>query len=204
MVTRPVTRTRTTYSYQYDYSSKRSRSVPRTERYTAYESRNECRSEPVRRTRTEYVSKNECGFEPVTHLVTRYEFQLRSEYIPPRLESAARADDPRADAPLPQHVPHPHQTTTTMPPRSSAESREQRLTVLAEQILDELRRSKEQPVQDFSVTKMLAGITQVLTLAVLFMAYLNRDVPMHLLNTMVFALILQTMTIALLVMNRQR
>jgi hypothetical protein len=51
---------------------------------------------------------------------------------------------------------------------------------------------------------MLAGITQVLTLAVLFMAYLNRGNEMSLQNTMIFALVLQTMTIALLVMNRQR
>jgi hypothetical protein len=36
------------------------------------------------------------------------------------------------------------------------------------------------------------------------MAYLNRAEPMNLLNTMIFALILQTMTIALLVMNKQR
>ena len=124
-------------------------------------------------------------------------------HIPPRVESAAREDDPRADAPLPEHM-HPHAAPPPAPPPHERPERDTRLLNLAQQILEELRRSKEQPPQDFSVTKMLAGITQVLTLAVLFMAYLNRSDPMHLLNTMVFALILQTMTIALLVMNRQR
>jgi D-glycero-D-manno-heptose 1,7-bisphosphate phosphatase len=116
-------------------------------------------------------------------------------HIPPRVESAAREDDPSAQAPLPPM--HAHDP-------ASRPDRDKRLLGLAEQILDELRRSKEQPVQDFSVTKMLAGITQVLTLAVLFMAYLNRGNEMSLQNTMIFALVLQTMTIALLVMNRQR
>jgi len=115
-------------------------------------------------------------------------------HIPPRVESAAREDDPSAETPMP--TLHAHD-----PARGE---RDKRLLGLAEQILDELRRSKEQPIQDFSVTKMLAGITQVLTLAVLFMSYLNRAEPMNLLNTMIFALILQTMTIALLVMNKQR
>jgi hypothetical protein len=133
-------------------------------------------------------------------------------HIPQRVESAARAEDSAPDAPLPPmepHPPHAHQTTVTMPPRTaeprdSREQRDNRLHVLAEQILDELRRSKEQPVQDFSVAKMLAGVAQVMTLAVLFVAYLNRADPVALMNTLVFALTMQTMTIALLIFNRQR
>lgn len=85
-VSHPVTRTRTTYSTQYDSFSKSSRSVPHTQSYTETEYRQECRSEPVQRMRTQSVPHNDCHFEPVTHTVTRYEFQLASQYVPPRTE----------------------------------------------------------------------------------------------------------------------
>ena len=120
-------------------------------------------------------------------------------HLPPRIESAARDDDPVAQTNAVDT--HPHAET---PRPVDREHRDTRLLSLATQILDELRRSKEQPVQDFSVAKMMAGITQVLTLAVLFMAYLNRRDPVALNNTMLFALTLQAMTIALLIFNRQR
>jgi D-glycero-D-manno-heptose 1,7-bisphosphate phosphatase len=130
-------------------------------------------------------------------------------HLPPRVESAARVDDPAADAtaspPPHPHAPHaPRHEQGPRDARDARETRDARLHTLAEQILDELRRGNEQPVQDFSVAKMLAGIVQVLTLAVLFVAYLNRRDPVALMNTLVFALTLQTMTIALLIFNRQR
>lgn len=84
-------------------------------------------------------------------------------------------------------------------PRSTA-----RLEELAQQILIELRRRHEVPQTEFSVSKLLAGITQVLVVAVLFFAYLNRDDALALLNTLIFALVLQTTTIALLIMTRQK
>jgi len=78
-----------------------------------------------------------------------------------------------------------------------------RLERLAEQILHELRRRRDEPNTDFSVPRLLAGVTQVITLAVLFMSYLNRGTasfqPMLLL-----ALCFQTFTIALLIMGRMR
>lgn len=89
-VMRPVQRTRTVYSTQYDSFSKSSRSVPRTEYYTAYESHYECKSQPVTRMRSEMVSRSECGYEPVTRTVTRYEFQLESQYVPPHMETLTR------------------------------------------------------------------------------------------------------------------
>jgi hypothetical protein len=49
----------------------------------------------------------------------------------------------------------------------------------------------------------MAGVVQVIVLAVLFMAFLSRD-SVSLLPLLVFALTLQTMTIALLIMGRQR
>jgi D-glycero-D-manno-heptose 1,7-bisphosphate phosphatase len=80
-----------------------------------------------------------------------------------------------------------------------------RLEAIAEQILHELRRRSEQDITDFSVSKLLAGIVQVLVLATLFLGYLNKSSGASALHTYIFvALTLQTMTIALLIMSRQR
>lgn len=76
------------------------------------------------------------------------------------------------------------------------------LETLSRQILAEIRRAQEQPEAAFSVSKLLAGIVQILVLAALFYAYLQRgeaDLP----SVLIFALVLQTMTIALLIMGRQ-
>jgi hypothetical protein len=75
---------------------------------------------------------------------------------------------------------------------------------LAEQMLGEMRRRHEQPVADFSVSKLLAGVVQVIVLFVLFLAFLNRNDEKSLTPTLIFALTLQTMTIALLIMGKQR
>ena len=79
-----------------------------------------------------------------------------------------------------------------------------RLEALAEQILYEMRRRHEQPHADFSVSKLLAGIVQVIVLFVLFLAYLYRAQLNDTLVILVFASVMQTMTIALLIMSRQR
>jgi D-glycero-D-manno-heptose 1,7-bisphosphate phosphatase len=73
----------------------------------------------------------------------------------------------------------------------------------ADQILLELRRRDERP-PDFSVSKLLAGIVQVLSLAILFLAYLRRDDIANYQSTLVLAIYLQTFTIALLIMGKQR
>jgi len=73
---------------------------------------------------------------------------------------------------------------------------------LLQQILVELQKRNEQP-SDFSVSKLLAGIVQVLALAVLFVAWLNRD-QAGLEATLLLAIMLQTLTVALLIMGRQR
>jgi hypothetical protein len=57
---------------------------------TTYESQYECKSEPVTRMRSEMVHKTECGYESVTRMVTRYEFQLESTYVPPHMETLTR------------------------------------------------------------------------------------------------------------------
>ena len=109
------------------------------------------------------------------------------ELPPPILEYSGPQKDPAP--PPPSRSPDPGST--------------QRLERLAEQILEELRRRHDAP-PDFSVSKLMAGITQILALAILFVSYLNReknDVMFPLLFTAIFC---QTLTVALLVMNRQR
>ena len=91
--------------------------------------------------------------------------------------------------------------TPSAPPMSSAQS--SKLESIALDILHELRRRHDQPPTDFSVSKLLAGITQVLVLAMLFVAFLNRASP-YLNSILLFALTLQATTISLLIMQRQR
>jgi uncharacterized membrane protein len=76
---------------------------------------------------------------------------------------------------------------------------------LLEQIFIELRRQHEQGAGDFSVSKLLAGIVQVIVLAVLLLSYFHRGDGSETVHSyLLVALVLQTMTIALLVMSRQR
>jgi hypothetical protein len=79
-----------------------------------------------------------------------------------------------------------------------------RLESLVDQVVHELRRRRElEEHAEFSVTKLLGGIVQVMSIAVVFLAYLNRNdasfVPL-----LIFAVWVQCLTIALLVMGRQR
>jgi ABC-type thiamin/hydroxymethylpyrimidine transport system permease subunit len=67
-----------------------------------------------------------------------------------------------------------------------------------------LRLRREHPQADFSVSKLMAGIVQVIAVAILFMAFLNRADHPSLMALLTFALTLQTMTIALLIMGKQK
>jgi D-glycero-D-manno-heptose 1,7-bisphosphate phosphatase len=83
-----------------------------------------------------------------------------------------------------------------------------RSEILLGQILDELRRRHEHPENDFSVSKLMAGVVQVVALAALFLAYLritskSPDLPSGSL-WLLAANFLQTFTIALLIMGRQK
>jgi D-glycero-D-manno-heptose 1,7-bisphosphate phosphatase len=75
------------------------------------------------------------------------------------------------------------------------------LVRLAEQILAEIKRRDELTTLEFSITKLLAGVMQIVALAVLFVAYLNRSEQqsMALMGAAVF---LQLFTIALLLMGK--
>jgi histidinol-phosphate phosphatase family protein len=109
-----------------------------------------------------------------------------ARYSPGRV--AAPADPPAAERAID-------------PPATPAAPSLARTELLLQQILDEFRRHREIPPGDFAVTKLLAGVTQVLALAVLFLAYLYKgEVEPYLL----VAIFLQCFTIALLIMGKQR
>jgi D-glycero-D-manno-heptose 1,7-bisphosphate phosphatase len=77
-----------------------------------------------------------------------------------------------------------------------------RLEELAEQILQELQRRHDTHENDFSLSKLLAGIVQIVALAVLVLAYfIYRQNPIP---ALLAALFLEAFTIALLIMGRQK
>lgn len=128
-----------------------------------------------------------------------------TEAPPPR--SAPASPAARSTASRPSITPSPSSPSRSGPvssatPKSNAGPT--RLEQLAEQILLELRRRNEQIHTDFSVSKLLAGIMQVIVLATLFLGYINarNDLP-RLQTHLLVAITLQTFTIALLIMSRQ-
>ena len=91
------------------------------------------------------------------------------------------------------------------PPPAPQQPPMTRLEHMTEQILFELRKAREHgDYPDFAVSKLLAGIVQVLALAVVFLSYLYRDDPNTLTGLLLFAIFMQTLTIALLVMGKQK
>ena len=90
-------------------------------------------------------------------------------------------------------------------PRGSVtSSASARVEALLDQMLTELRRRDTDEVE-FSVSKLLAGIVQVLAIAVMFLAYLYRtETAETFYGILLFAIFLQLLTISLLIMGRQR
>lgn len=74
-------------------------------------------------------------------------------------------------------------------------------TIVLERILDEIKRGND-PIQDFSVAKMLAGVVQGLALAAAFAAVIAKDTPATFQLLMLIAIFLQAMTTSLLLMGR--
>lgn len=111
---------------------------------------------------------------------------------------------PRADAPSPPAATPAIPPAAAAPPSAAhaGTASSQRLEEIAEEILAELSRRNEPVVPDFSVSKLMAGIVQVIALAVLFMAYFRTGLPQQ--ATLLAALTLQCFTIALLIMGRQK
>jgi D-glycero-D-manno-heptose 1,7-bisphosphate phosphatase len=73
--------------------------------------------------------------------------------------------------------------------------------ILLERVVEELRRGNDPP-QDFSVAKMLAGVVQGLAVAAMFAAVLNRDNPTAFQSLALVAIFLQMMVTSLLLMGR--
>lgn len=79
-----------------------------------------------------------------------------------------------------------------------------RVENLLRELLAETRRRNEMDLHaDFSVVKVLAGIAQVVSIAVLFFAYLNRA-DQSSLTLLLVAIVLQLLTISLTIMGKQR
>jgi D-glycero-D-manno-heptose 1,7-bisphosphate phosphatase len=121
----------------------------------------------------------------------------------PRTQEPTPAVSPVAAAvPPAQPAAAPKPTPPTPPPAGELVGEVAKLQKSMDQILHELRRRHETPAADFSVSKLIAGITQVIALAVLFIAYLSRGNPAQLTTLLLLAIYLQTLTIALLGMDR--
>jgi D-glycero-D-manno-heptose 1,7-bisphosphate phosphatase len=122
------------------------------------------------------------------------------------IEKAQHDSPPTPTEPVaPPPPPKPETSTKPRVAESTTQSLStNKLESLAAEILRELRHQRDHRPDDadFSVTKLLAGIVQILVLAVLLIAYLNRNEP-RLFPLLMLALIFQTMTIALLIMGRQ-
>jgi hypothetical protein len=77
-----------------------------------------------------------------------------------------------------------------------------RLEAQLQQILDELRRQREAPQSDFSVSKLMAGVVQVLAIGALFFSYFHQGSSAD--SILLLAIFLEALTIALLIMGQQR
>jgi D-glycero-D-manno-heptose 1,7-bisphosphate phosphatase len=128
---------------------------------------------------------------------------IGSKYIPPA-GKAVRDPAPPREMSAAQVAPRKASVVTedddarpATPPAGGFE----RIESTLDQIFLELRRQHEHHDGEFSVSKLLAGIVQILVLAVLFISYLKRDAPE---TYLLLAMVLQTMTISLLIMSRQK
>ncbi len=116
-------------------------------------------------------------------------------------------DEPTTDAPTHGEPATPaHRATGAAEPTETGAVPAGDLTRLediTEQILLELRRRNDAGA-DFSVSKLMAGITMVISLALLVYAYLYKNDPSTLQSLLLLGLMLQSITISLLIMGRQK
>ena len=117
-----------------------------------------------------------------------------------------KAADPPAVASEPVIVPSvvPRVAEPEEPARPAADGPTPGVETLLQEILTELRRRTDDGGPDFSVSKMMAGITQIVAIALMFVGYLNRGENNIGVPLLIFAVFFQNLTIALLIMGRQR
>ena len=133
---------------------------------------------------------------------------IGSKYVPPEGKESvtATAREPAPERPAAAATRKVLQRAADEAPRPAPppETGNERMESMLEQIFLELRRQHEHGDSEFSVSKLLAGVVQVIVLAVLFLGYLKRaDVP-TLQTHLLLASVLQTLTISLLIMSRQK
>jgi hypothetical protein len=121
---------------------------------------------------------------------------IQRERTPRRPTPAPPPPPPPAAAAAPAAPPPPAEPPAEAPDTSRLES-------LATQILQELKRRNEREHTDFSVPKLLAGILQVVVLALLFVAYLGHQNADMLQTLLLFGIVLQTMVASLLLMSHR-
>ena len=95
---------------------------------------------------------------------------------------------------------HQHSVQANRPAVANADL--VRLEHLLQQILDQVRRRNEH-VPEFSLGKMLAGVTQILAIAMAVASYFYRPTGEPLMPILI-AIFLQALTVSLLLMGRER
>ena len=71
-------------------------------------------------------------------------------------------------------------------------------------LLEEQRKKQTPPAGDFSISKLLGGIVQVVALACIFIAFFERGNPASMSAMLLWAAVLELLTIALLLMGNDR
>ncbi|CAN5678197.1 hypothetical protein BH09PLA1_BH09PLA1_22220 [soil metagenome] len=128
---------------------------------------------------------------------------VRPDHTASSLKQAIDLIEDGEDAHTPFAQEPPREKPDANPPSPVKPGSNAKLEMLAEQILYELRRGHEQHPTDFSVAKLVAGIAQVVSIAIVFLAYLNRNETTTFAALLLFAVWVQCFTIALMVMGRQ-
>ena len=117
------------------------------------------------------------------------------------IDSPAATDSSAKAARLEDVIPSAAKDDTLSPSRPGTTTRSSE--ELLHDILLELRRQRESPASDFSVASLLSVVTQVLALGLMFLGFLFREGPVGQ-TYLLFAIMLQVLTIALLLMGRGR
>lgn len=130
----------------------------------------------------------------IIEVQTRIERPEEAEEPPPAAAPVSRAANPGATAAAPA------KSSAADPPDLSVVL--DRLETLANQLMEEMRRGRELNHADFSVTKLLAGVVQIIALAIVAYGWAT-NFP-NAVAVLLAALFCQTLTIALLIMGRQR
>jgi len=132
---------------------------------------------------------------------------VRPEYTCTTLKEAvdyiehSLREDQKKPSPQPSPgVPGEGEKTEEPPPMGGAVNR---LEELVGEILVELKRRGEREHKDFSVSQLLAGVVQVVVLAVLFVAYLYNQSATTVQSLLLLAVVLQVLVATMLLMSKR-